>query len=173
MLRKNDSILRWLIDNLEELLGAGLLAAMLMIVVVGVLFRYLFLTPLRWSEEAPLALFVWLVFIGAAAVSKSGSHPRIDFISFIFTPGVDRLFTIIGYVIVLSLLAVMVGLGGLYATMSWDSYTIALKLPLFWINLSIPVGSSLMLWRTIQRLVVEIQSRNLSRKRSPVTGEIL
>jgi len=40
--------------------------------------RYLFERPLTWSEEVSKLLLVWLVFLGAAAVTLDGRHLDVD-----------------------------------------------------------------------------------------------
>lgn len=40
--------------------------------------RYLFDRPLIWSEEVSKLLLVWLVFLGAAAVTLDGRHLDVD-----------------------------------------------------------------------------------------------
>ena len=53
-------------------------AAIFVLVVAGVVLRYVFNDPLTWSEEVIVGLFTWMVFIGAAAAVRSHMHIRID-----------------------------------------------------------------------------------------------
>ena len=52
--------------------------AIFVLVVAGVVLRYVFNDPLTWGEEVIVGLFTWMVFIGAAAAVRSHMHIRID-----------------------------------------------------------------------------------------------
>lgn len=59
------------------------IAAVLLVVVVAVtllqiVLRYVFNSPLIWSEELVKFLIVWIAFIGAGAVCFDGRHLNVD-----------------------------------------------------------------------------------------------
>jgi C4-dicarboxylate transporter DctQ subunit len=150
--------LMWFFEHLEEVLGAFLMAAMLTAVTASVFFRYVLNAPFAWTEEVALGLFVWMVFIGSAAVIKHGGHVAVDVVIVLFSQRVQRILLIVGDVIVIVVLVGMAWLGWLYALSGLDVYTLALKIPMFWVYLAIPVGSVLMIWRTIQQLVAAFEA---------------
>lgn len=53
--------------------AAGLLAAMLVLVLVQILFRYGLNAPLAWTEEAARAAMIWLAFLVAPWAHRSGA----------------------------------------------------------------------------------------------------
>ena len=55
----------WL-GSFIETLGAALVAAEIVILLAGVVSRYLFDHPLVWSDELASILFLWLASLGAA-----------------------------------------------------------------------------------------------------------
>ncbi len=150
--------MRFMLDNIEDLFVAILLAAMTAIVAAAVFFRYILVSPFQWAEEVALGLFVWLVFVGAASGSKRGAHPAVDVFFVILPASVRRVVSVVGHLIVLALLAAFVVIGWSFASQSWNSHTIALKLPMFWIHVSVVVGGCLMFWRTTERLVAELRN---------------
>ncbi|MDO5688733.1 MAG: TRAP transporter small permease [Tissierellia bacterium] len=56
------------------------LAAMVIIVVIQVLTRYVFFYSLPWSEESSRYLFAWLIFLGASVGVRDDSQIGIDLI---------------------------------------------------------------------------------------------
>jgi TRAP-type C4-dicarboxylate transport system permease small subunit len=71
--------MRWLQTFLEW--TAGLLLFVLLVVgVLQVTSRYTGLMFVPWTEEMARLLFVWVVWIGAAAALFRGGHIRFDFL---------------------------------------------------------------------------------------------
>ncbi len=112
------------------------MAGMTVVGAIGAFFRYVLVAPIQWSEEVALGLFVWLVFVGAAAVSRHGMHIPIDILVVLLPPATQYWLRIVVHLIVLVLLGAFIVIGWSFAITAWDSRTIALKLPMFWIDLS-------------------------------------
>ncbi len=53
---------------------ALLLGALIAVILMQVFFRYVLGNALGWAEELSIFLFVWLVFLGAAAASRDRMH---------------------------------------------------------------------------------------------------
>jgi len=89
-----------LIDHISWLgavVGAGIVIAMLAIVGYSVVKRYVFDTPVTWSDELSGYLVVALVMLGAAEALRRGDHINVDFLSARATGGVRRALEIWGY----------------------------------------------------------------------------
>ena len=72
------------ISRLESVVAAvvELAAALLVLACIGILFsgvvgRYLFNSPLVWSDELASILFLWLAMIGSVIALKRGEHMRM------------------------------------------------------------------------------------------------
>ena len=59
-------------------IGAMLLLAMVGVVSLQIVYRYVLDNPLVWTEEAARLIFIWLVFLGSAYAASSSSHLRLD-----------------------------------------------------------------------------------------------
>lgn len=75
---------RWLV-GIDDAIGrveSGFLiaahAVIAILVVAGVVLRYVLRDPLVWGQEFIVGLFTWAVFIGAAAAMRSRMHVRIE-----------------------------------------------------------------------------------------------
>ncbi len=71
--------MRWLQGALDATAGA-LLFVLLVVGVLQVGSRYTGLLFVPWTEEVARLLFVWVVWIGAAAALLRGGHIRFDFL---------------------------------------------------------------------------------------------
>lgn len=61
-----------------KLAVGAMFLAIVALTTLQVAARYLFAQPLIWSEEVSKLLLVWLVFLGAAAVTFDGRHLDVD-----------------------------------------------------------------------------------------------
>src|SRR4051794_26832274 len=60
-----------------ELFSAACVLAEIIILLVGVLARYVFLHPLIWTDELAQAVFLWLGMFGASVALYRGEHMRM------------------------------------------------------------------------------------------------
>jgi TRAP-type transport system small permease protein len=144
--------MRWALAHLEDVIGGFLLLVVLVIVALGVFFRYVLVAPLQWADEIAMAVFIWQVFIGAAAASRRGMHVAIDTLVVALPPAAQWTLRILSYLLVIAVLVSLIVYGWQFANSTWNQYTLNLRIPRFWVNLSLPVGAALMLWRTLEHL---------------------
>ena len=70
-----------------ELLAAALVAADISILLIGVIARYVFRSPLIWTDELAQAVFLWLGMIGAIVALNRGEHMRMTALVVSAAPG--------------------------------------------------------------------------------------
>lgn len=75
--RQGPALFRWLTLGMEYLIGA-ILVALIVSVSCNVVGRALFNYSLPWADELARMLFIWLVFIGAAAAFSRYEHIAVD-----------------------------------------------------------------------------------------------
>jgi len=135
---------RWLeIATAIPLIVAG--GAMVMVVLAGVLFRYVINDPLMWSEALARYLMVWIGLVGAAITLKHGAHIRINAIR----QRLPRLLRLVGD------LAVALAIAGFLWIMTVEGWSAAwrganqsvtsLGVSMLWPLLAVPVAGALML----------------------------
>lgn len=122
-----------------------MMAMMTILVFLQVLFRYLFNTPLGWSEEFARFAFVWLSFLGAASLVRSDGHIRVSLVvDWLPDRGwiVARAIQYAG-----ALLCIVIFLvGGLGLTRAeWSQLAPATQLEMGYVYAVIPVSAVLML----------------------------
>src|SRR3954447_10091456 len=102
--------MRWL-ERLEEVLVAGLMAAMTITAFIQVVARYVFNYSFVWALELNGVLFAWLIFVGMSYGVRVGAHIGIDAVVKSVRPSVARAFGMIGSVLCI-VYALIVAVGG-------------------------------------------------------------
>ena len=152
LIRAVEAFNRWLLASCRW--GVILLvAAITVIVALGVFFRFVLNNSLPWTEEVAKFVMVWLAFIGAPVVLKEGGHIAIDFIP-------SRLPSLVGHaalmliqVIVMVVLAVLVFQGWALAWNALPQIATTVDVSLFYIFLAVPIGSAMMLTVSLELLL--------------------
>ena len=70
-----------------ELFAASLVAADIVILLIGVIARYVFRSPLIWTDDLAQAVFLWLGMIGAIVALNRGEHMRMTALVVRAAPG--------------------------------------------------------------------------------------
>jgi TRAP-type C4-dicarboxylate transport system permease small subunit len=143
---------RWLEENFEEAVCAGMLLFMATLAFVNILTRYLTNFSLAFSEEIEVSLLVYLTMLGTAAGFKRGIHLGLVFLVSRFPRKAQR-----GLQVGSAFLAC-----GLFLTLLWfgirqiqDEIAVAttseaLAIPQWIYTLGLPLGSILVVGRIIQ-----------------------
>lgn len=140
---------------LENLLAGGALALATLIAIAQVLLRTIFDIHLYWSEETIVYLIIYSTFIGAVVTLRHNEHISINvFEPFVGKVGKRRLeilgvSVMIVYLVIVGFFAWML----LFEPFSSATVTPTLKLPLWVVELAVPLGLTLMLLRSIEMLV--------------------
>lgn len=69
-----------------EALAAILVVAETIILLMGVVSRFVFDNPLIWSDELASLLFLWLAMVGSAIALARGAHMRLSTVTAIMSP---------------------------------------------------------------------------------------
>ncbi len=129
----------------------------LMLAMMGVIFsqvvaRYVFHHSLSWSEEVGRYIFVWISFLGMAAAFKAGSHVALDLL-IKYLRGVSRktLELINGALVVVLSSALFAG-GVKLFFLGMRQKSPALKLPMNWVYIVVPVSGLILLYFALRAL---------------------
>ncbi|MCJ7829964.1 MAG: TRAP transporter small permease, partial [Desulfobacterales bacterium] len=63
-----------------------LFALLLVVATAQVLFRYVLIMPLPWTEELARFLLVWVTFLGAASITRRKLHIAVEYFIARFPP---------------------------------------------------------------------------------------
>lgn len=149
------ALLKWIDGNLERLLAALLLAAIVALIAANVILRYVFNASLSWGEELTLWIFVWFVWIAVSLAFQRGEHIRITVLFNALGPRPQRALEIfVSLLILLFLFTLSVECIKLMLKPFVASQTsVVLGLPIPILYASAPVGALLSSIRVIQHLI--------------------
>lgn len=144
--------IRRILYNIEEIIGAALFIAMFAILVAQIVFRQIFNSPLVWSEELAILLFVYVGMLGVSIGIKYRQHVFIDFLYNKFSgKGLKIANTFIQTIVFIALVA-MIQIGYKLFLRKKMFQLIALKISAGWMYVALPLIATLMLIRFIQVL---------------------
>lgn len=126
---------------------AILLAIIIITMFSQVVFRYLLNQSLYWSEEIVRYLFIWLVFLGGALVTRDDGHIGIDYLLTIIPSKHRNLLRIFGSIVVI-LVSIFFSIGGIILVFRLKgSLSPALGLPVNWfLYAALPAASLFSTW---------------------------
>lgn len=134
---------RWL-GAVVETAAAAVVLVEIGIMLAGVIMRYVFHSPLIWSDELASILFLWLSMLGAVIALRRGEHMRMTGLVSHVGPGARAFLDTIAAVAPLALLALILHPAFDYASEEQVIVTPALEISNAWRAAAIPVGMTLM-----------------------------
>ena len=122
-----------LLGRLEAILGlcieipaAALVVGEVMVLLGGVIMRFVFNHPLPWSDELASILFLWLANFGAAVAMRRGTHMRTTALVSRWSPRAQAWGETLAYAAPLLFLVILIGPMSEYARDEWVVETPAL-----------------------------------------------
>ncbi|WP_404345087.1 TRAP transporter small permease [Vreelandella aquamarina] len=162
--RQGPALFRWLTLGMEYLIGA-ILVALIVAVSSNVVGRSLFNHSLPWVDELARMLFIWLVFIGAAAAFARYEHIAVDALVRRLPLRFAHMLYCLQHLIIAGLMLVMV-FGG-YQVLSRSSGRSAIMgVPLSLVSLSLVLCvifiAAVSLWRVWMSVRIIVQPHGQS-----------
>jgi len=151
-----------ILDRLEEILIAGLIAAATLLIFISVLQRYAigvpFLYPyfyhfnLTWAQELCIYMFVWMAKFGAAYGVRTGIHVGVDVVVNQLRPEIRQRVILFGLFCGALFTFVVGTMGAKFVTGLFFTEQVSpdLELPRWIVFLCVPLGSNLMCFRFLQ-----------------------
>lgn len=150
-------------------LGVLCVAAMVVIILVQVWWRYVLGNALPWSEEAARFLMLWMTGLMAPTAFRRGGFVAIDMVLGYLPPRLGALINLASLSVAFVVIwvgfhlgwAETMGIGGrfsmsaLQVPLSWD-FSVWMKVPRAWMMASLAVGVTLML-----SVVIELIARTV------------
>ena len=151
-----------ILDRLEEILVASLLAAATLIIFVAVVHRfgigfhvlypYLHNIHISWAQELSIYMLIWMAKFGAAYGVRTGIHVGVDVLINHLDKSNRKIVILFGLFCGALFTAIVGTMGakfvfGLYGT---DQTSPDLEIPSWFVYLCIPLGSYLMCFRFLQ-----------------------
>jgi tripartite ATP-independent transporter DctM subunit len=129
-----------------------LVVAEIVVLFAGVAARYVFHTPLIWSDELASILFLWLGMLGAVVAFRRGEHMRMTALVNDSSPAVRAFLDMVAIAAGLAFLLMIAMPGYEYVVEEQYVTTPALALSNSWRVAALPVGTVLMILIALLRL---------------------
>lgn len=147
-----------ILDRISRFVVVLALSVMVMAILLQVFCRYILNSPLSWPEELTIFLMAWVAFIGSAVAVKSSEHIGVDLLIF-FLPQKIKDIVLLVIKITMMVFAIFLFKAGLQMaeyglTMTAD----ALRIPMFWPRLSMPVGGFIMIIHLTYQIIADIET---------------
>ena len=141
----------WL-DRLNDIVGmlvefpaALLVAAEVVVLLMGVIWRYVLQTPLVWSDELASILFLWLAMLGSIVALRRGEHMRMTAIVGKLPPHLRAFLDLIAIAAALAFLLFVVRPAYEFAEDEMFVTTPSLEIANSWRAAALPIGMALMI----------------------------
>ena len=140
------------LGRLLEVPVAILVAVEIAILFAGVVSRYVFRSPIIWSDELASILFLWLAMLGSVVAFQRGEHMRMTALVSRASPERRAFFDVFATGAALAFLLAIVWPAFEYAHDEAFITTPALEIPNAWRAAALPVGIGLMTVLAVLRL---------------------
>ena len=149
-----------MLEDAGAWLSTAVLTALMLLICVDVLLRYVFNAPLSWGVEISEISLLWITMLGSAYVLREGGHIRVDLLFNMISPAATRRCAMFSCVICAIACAVLTVFGSeavLTSIMRGSFRPTQLEVPVWAIIIVIPVGAALLTLRFV-RLFFEYRS---------------
>ncbi|PKR78205.1 hypothetical protein CEY16_00135 [Halalkalibacillus sediminis] len=138
-------------------LTSALLFAIVFVTILQVVFRFVFDSPLTWTDEIGRFLLIWVVFLGVGVVSFDDKHLAVNMLQENMSPKVHLITTQIMRLIIIVFLVIVIYTSIDVVRVAHLNSTGALDIPYSFWRGAAPVGSALMIIFTILRSINDIK----------------
>jgi tripartite ATP-independent transporter DctM subunit len=157
-LAKIENALGWLV----EIPAAVLVVADIGVLLAGIVARFVFGSPLVWSDELASILFIWLAMFGAVVALRRGEHMRMTAIVARLSPEGRALMETVATCACLAFLAMVVWPAWQHAADEGDITTPALEISNLWREAAMPAGIVLMGTFALLRLLRDATAKHIA-----------
>lgn len=161
--RRGPALFRWLTLAMEHVIAA-LLVALIISVSANVIGRAVLNHSLPWADELARMLFIWLIFIGAAAAFARYEHIAVDFLVRRLKPRAAHALYLFQHLAITALMGVIIW-GGFLVMSRATSRTAILGVPWNLVNVSLVLCATFIaavaIWRAWQS-VQQIRSPSVT-----------
>lgn len=145
-----------------EFICAVLNVVIVVLLLVGVISRYVFSAPITWIDEIISIAFLWVAMLGSVLAIDRNEHLRLNLFVELLSPALSRFVQTFALLVVASFLLFLLHPAWEYVQSEWMIRTPALDLPNGFRVSAIGIGMLLMLLLTLRYAWATGQKRDLA-----------
>ena len=134
-----------IVGLLVEIPAAFLVLAEVVVLFMGVVWRYVLHEPLIWSDELASILFLWLAMLGSVVALRRGEHMRMTAVVGKLSPGMRAVLDLVAIAAAVAFLTLVLHPAIEFAADEVFVTTPALEIANSWRAAALPTGIGLML----------------------------
>jgi TRAP-type transport system small permease protein len=143
------------LERVEEWITFFFLMVMCVFLLLQLFSRFVLNSPLLFTEEVSRFSYVWITFIGMSLATKTGDHIKVDFFVGLLPVAVRMVVGKIVNTVSLLILLYLCWLGIRFLAFSGMNESAALKLPLNFVYVSLPIGCLLAAFRLARMILAK------------------
>ncbi|MCB6992064.1 TRAP transporter small permease [bacterium 210820-DFI.6.37] len=149
-------------NKFEEIFLVVLLVAMVLLIFVQVVLRYIFNSSLSWSEELSRILFIWVSWIGISLGQKKGEHIKITMVTDKLKGNAKKIMLLLADVCTIVILVILCvkGTEVVSQTMGLGAAMPGTGCPKWLVYSAVPVSCLLMTIRVAKDFVFTLTGKN-------------
>ncbi|MEH0018015.1 MAG: TRAP transporter small permease [Desulfobacter sp.] len=152
--RANLKISHW-VDQCAGLAAMSLCAVMTIVVLLGVVFRYILNDPLVWSEELSTFAMVWVAMIGGSMGIKGSYHVGVSYVvdNVAWMNNHRRVIRLAVNLIILFFLVILLKEAVHLARFAKVQTSPAMGVSMFWPYFGLVFGGGLMILQVVSQII--------------------
>lgn len=157
----NHNQFRIIIDKVVRSILVVLMSVIVLDVLLQVVSRYLFQSPLSFTDELAAYLLIWVGLLGAAYATGARQHLAIDLISHKFNTTQQKYLEVIISVCIAAFTISVLVVGGswlVYTSFLFGQISAAMELPLGYVYLVVPLSGILILYYVIDNTIIFLKT---------------
>ncbi|MDD5015704.1 MAG: TRAP transporter small permease [Atribacterota bacterium] len=136
-------------DYITQWVVACFLGVTVLVLCTQVFFRYVLGSSITWAEELARYSFIWVVFLGASIALKRAELVGVSVFVSHMPLHLSKIVIIISNLIILAFLLIVIIYAIIFCKLNWGQVSPAMRIPMTYPYLAIPIGCSLMLFYTV------------------------
>ncbi len=145
-----------ILKRIDELFLATLLGIMCVVLILQVVCRYVFNTPLVWSEEVARYLFIWMTMLGLSYNVRKDNNISMQLLVQHFPESVNKIISIIINILAIVLFLCLLPSSIEYLASQMGMRSAALPVSMAVLAFSVPLGFALAVVQHVVRLVSDV-----------------
>jgi C4-dicarboxylate transporter, DctQ subunit len=140
-------------------------AAMSIIVMLQIIFRFVIFIPLPWSEELARYLMIWTGMVGSFVALREGRHIGVTIVVDRLPPRAATGVSVFVQAATILFLAILAKQGLALTLVNLSQLSPAMRIPMFYPYLAVPVGAALMIIELTAGILQDLYPTGAGRRR--------
>lgn len=142
-------IIKFVATNLEEIVISILFVNMCVFVLIQIVSRYIFHSPILYSEEMARYSYVWVCFFGMGVATKLQNHIKIDLLFLLLRGKAQVILKFLINILSLFLYTILLIIGYNYTLINVVQVSPAMEISKAIVYVSLPLGALFSIIRLI------------------------